>query len=115
VPEFGQNIVVLRAVHADRHGLVAALTGKLLSCADCYWRLGRGKARINVENEKNARFKQLQKISRPVVQYAASGKKIMTYRSMADARRATGVSESNIGRVIAGRAKMAKGFIWKSA
>jgi NUMOD4 motif-containing protein/NUMOD1 domain-containing protein len=102
-----------RAVHADRHGLVAALTGKLLSCADCYWRLGKGKARIDVDAENNAQSKYLRKISRPVVQYSASGKKIMTYPSMADARRATGVSESNIGRVLAGKAKMAKGFIWK--
>jgi len=112
---YGDVKLAARTVHAQLHGLVAALTGKSRSCADCYWRLGKGKARINIDTEKDARLKQLQKISRPVVQYSASGKKIKAYGSLADARRATGAGESNIRRVIAGKAKMAKGFIWKSA
>jgi hypothetical protein len=94
---------------------VAALTGKLLTCAGYYWHLGNGKAKINIDAVEKAEQRRLKKLSFPVVQYSLSGKKINSFPSMAAARRATGVHESNIRRVINGKSTKAKGFRWKLA
>jgi len=103
------------AANVKRQGLVAALTGKLLTCGDCYWRRGKGKARINIDAEEKAKGTRLEKISSPVIQCLPSGKEVKRYPSMAAARRATGVHESNIRRVINGESKTANGFGWKLA
>jgi hypothetical protein len=102
-------------IQAQQHNLVDVLTGKLLTCAGYYWHLGKGKARINIDAVEKAEQRRLKKLSCPVVQYSPSGKKIMRYSSMAAARRATGVHESSIRRVINGKSTMAKGFRWKLA
>ena len=104
-----------KAINAQLHGLVAALTGKLLTCAGYYWHLGNGKAKINIDAVEKAEQRRLKKLSFPVVQYSLSGKKINSFPSMAAARRATGVHESNIRRVINGKSTKAKGFRWKLA
>ncbi len=103
------------AANVNRQGLVAALTGKLLTCGDCYWRLGKGKARINIDAEEKSQRRRLEKISCPVIQCSPSGKEIKRHQSMAAARRATGAYESNIRCVINGKSKTAKGFWWKLA
>ncbi|HUB59255.1 MAG TPA: NUMOD1 domain-containing DNA-binding protein [Puia sp.] len=103
------------AINVQRHNLVAALTGKLLTCGNCYWRLGKGKASINVDEMENMLRRRMEKFSCPVIQCSPSGKKLMSYPSMAAARRATGAAESNIRRVINGKSKMTKGFVWKLA
>ena len=55
----------------------------------------------------------IKKQRKQVTQYSKSGKKIKTYRSAADAQRATGVFSTSIGQVALGEKLSAGGFVWR--
>jgi hypothetical protein len=51
--------------------------------------------------------------NRSVSQYLPDGTYVATYKTLADARRATGTCEPNITKVCKGERPLANGFIWK--
>jgi hypothetical protein len=55
----------------------------------------------------------IKKMPRPVVQYSLEGKKIKEYPCAMAAEAATGIYSTQIGLVVRGMAKTAKGFKWK--
>ena len=53
------------------------------------------------------------KYSKPVYQFDCHGKFIKEYPSLTEAERSTGISKTNIRRVIQGKCITAGGFVWK--
>jgi hypothetical protein len=112
---FGSIKDASRRVKVEPAILWKALTGKLHTTGDCYWRLGKGKAKINMQELERAKQMQLQKRLRGVIQYDMSGNKMKEYPSLVEAEKATGAAPANIRKVATGKIKSAKGYLWKYA
>jgi NUMOD4 motif/NUMOD1 domain len=95
------------------YGIVYMLSGKLLSYKGFYWQVGKGKMTTNVDDLQKAITGGIKKMPRPVVQYSIDGKKIKEYTSAMAAEAATGIYSTQIGLVVRGMAKTAKGFKWR--
>ena len=92
-----------------------ALTGKLHTTANCYWRLGKGTIKISWQDLETAKDARLKKQSRRIIQYDMSGKMMKEYPSLVEASKATGAAPANIREVATGKRKSAKGYLWKYA
>jgi hypothetical protein len=112
---FGSIKDASRKVKVQPSILRQALTGKLHTTADCWWRLGKGKAKINVHELERAKQMQLQKRSRRIIQYDMSGNKMKEYPSLVEAEKATGAAPANIRKVATGKTQSANGYVWKYA
>jgi hypothetical protein len=112
---FGSIKEASRRVKVQPVVLWQALTGKLHTTAGCYWRLGKGKAKINMHELESAKQLRLQKQSRRIIQYDMSGNKINEYPSLVEAEKATGAAPANIRKAATGKIKSAKGYLWKYA
>ena len=93
--------------------LADAVTGKAMSYAGFYWRLGKGAAYIKQTPRADAERKRLKKLSKPVIQFNLSGKKIKEYASIGEASRQTNVAANQIRLVALGKYNAAKESIWK--
>jgi hypothetical protein len=93
--------------------LVDAVTGKAMSYAGFYWRLGKGAAFIKQTPRADAERKRLKKLSKPVLQFDLSGKKLGEYPSIGEASRQTKTSASQIRMVALGKYQSSKCSIWK--
>lgn len=74
--------------------------------------MGKNKAPDSRSYSKEIKQRVKEKLAVPVSQYDKNGNFICSYESLLDATRATGASSTAIKRVLSGKAKHAKGFIW---
>lgn len=76
-----------------------------------YYKKTSDKKEINIEKHRESMAKA---VGRSISQYSLDGTLIASFKSMAEAGRATGIDRNNIRFVVIGRNKTAGGFIWKS-
>jgi len=112
---FGSVKEASKCAKVQPYVLARALTGKLHTTADCYWRLGKGKVRLSWQELERTDDMQLKKRSRRIIQYDMSGRMRKEYPSLVEASKATGAAPANIRKVAKGEIKSAKGFLWKYA
>src|SRR6266540_5496647 len=86
-----------RAMKSQTSLITNAVLGKTNTSKGYYWKLGKGPNRIDIQPILEKRLEKLRNsVCRPVTQFNLEGKKINTYRSIAEAARAMCVSNMGI-------------------
>ncbi|HEY6977514.1 MAG TPA: NUMOD1 domain-containing DNA-binding protein [Chitinophagaceae bacterium] len=103
-------LAAARSTNSQTHSITSVVLGKTHTSKGYYWKLGKGPTRIDILPILEKRLEKLRKsICRHVTQMKPGGKKINTYRSVAEAARAIGVTDMSIHSAIK-RAKTCKGI-----
>jgi group I intron endonuclease len=75
--------------------------------------VGEDRAKKIKEHLREKRQERAEYFETPVAQYSREGELLQTYKSQAEASKATGIRQGDISNCIKGRQKVVKGFIWK--
>ena len=97
----------------DRSQILYVVTGQCYTYKDYYWCIGKGNVTLDQKVRELAEQRRLARLSKPVIQYDLTGKKLNEYSSLTEASREQNTAAGYIAQVANGKYKKAKGYIWK--
>jgi hypothetical protein len=115
IREFNNLAGAAKTVNKQPNCIRLILLGKAFTCANSYWKLGKGPPTIDIKPILDQKLEKLRKsLCRSVTQFDLNGKKIRTYRSLADAARFMGVNSMSIhSAMTTGKSYTCRGFFWR--
>lgn len=113
IKEWNSLQEIQKSLNISKSSLCSNLKGKTHSSKNFQWKYKHSNKEIKKCQKYKKTSSYLNKAHGGVYQYDKNNNLIAYYETATDAKKATGISNSDIGQVCKGKRKTAGGFIWR--